>query len=169
MNKAVIVGLALLAPLALAGKPYIDYGVVKSVGKRMAPVHLTHSADYEVQVGERVAIALPLVLEQDASNVRVEVHADKGLALSEPWLKFDLGPQSAGALDLPPIDVSVVQAGRRMLNATVYVQNAGGEMFRSFSVPLTTPGAKTATVNPASLKFDAGGRKLRVMRAKQTK
>jgi hypothetical protein len=169
MNKAAIFGLALLAPLALAGKPHIDHGVVQSVGKRGAPVRLTHTADYEVKAGERVAIVLPLMLEQDASNVRVEVHADKGLALSEPWLKYDLGPQSAGALDLPSINVTVMQEGRRMLNATVYVQSPGGEMFRSFSVPLTTPGAKTATINQTSLKTDASGRNLRVMRAKQTR
>ncbi|MFK7887088.1 MAG: hypothetical protein AB8G16_09525 [Gammaproteobacteria bacterium] len=168
MNKAFIFGIALLAPLAFAGKPHIDHGVVKSVGKRGAPVHLTHTANYAVKVGERVAVALPLVLDQDAQNVRVEVHADKGLALSQPWLKFDLGPQSAGALDLPAINVTVMNAGRRSLNATVYVQNGGSEMFRSFSVPLATAGAKAATVDQSRLKTEPGGRKLRIMRATQT-
>lgn len=167
INRSVIFGIALIAPLALAGKPHIDHSLVKSVGKRGAPVHLTHSARYEVEVGERVAVALPLVLDQDAQNVRVEVHADKGLALSQPWLTFDLGAQSAGALDLPAIELTVTDAGRSSLNATVYVQNQGGEMFRSFSLPVSTPGAKAVTVDQSRLKTAPGGRKLRVMRATQ--
>lgn len=166
--KALLAALMLMTPVALAGKAGVAPGVFRSVGKQVAPVELAEARRYEAAAGERLTIDPNLRLTRPADAVRVEISADAGLALRQRVRRDDLGPHAAGLIDLPPLEVTVLEEGRHHVNITVFMRGSWGERFRSFSVPIATPGGAKAASKRSDLKSGASGELLRVMPAAQT-
>ncbi|MFK8016054.1 MAG: hypothetical protein AB8G17_11515 [Gammaproteobacteria bacterium] len=166
--KSLVITLALFTPVALAAKPsFVDHRY-SSIGKRGAPVAMMSAQRHEARVGQKVALDLRFALEQPAQNVRVEVNADAGLELDKALMRYELGARENGVLTMPTIDVAVREAGRSSVNVTVYVTDQGGEKFKSFSVPFSTPEAKSVVGQKVRLKTDPSGQSLRVMTARES-
>ena len=166
--KAILSTMILLAPVALAGKPLINEHSYHSVGKQGAAVQLMDAPRYEVTVGETVPLDLRFALGADAQNVRVELNADGGLALDQTLLRFEMGAHDKDVVTLPTVNVAVTDEGRSSVNVTVYITRDGAERFKSFSVPFSTPAAKAVDQSKLTLKSDANGQQLRVMKARET-
>ncbi len=166
--KALLIGLALAAPLALAGKPAIDAHTYHSVGKQGAPVSLVTQQRYQVTVGDRVPLTLRFNLERAVDDVRVEINADNGLLLDEKVMTFELGARRVGEIALPEIAVRVVDEGRVSVNATVYVGSGSAQISRSFSIPFETAQGKAVMQQRVTLKSSDNGPVLRVMSATET-
>lgn len=167
------IGLLMCAPLALAATPIKDtHSHHTSVGKRGAPLSLLTTAEHEAGVGDTVPVTLAFRLDHNVDQIHVVVFADDGLSFKNNAGKtqheFTFSDVAAGRFELPTVDVSVDQAGRRSVNANITVTRRGEPRFSSFSVPVRTPGSKATVTKAKVLKTDASGRPVRVMPATQT-
>ncbi len=157
------------APASTAKADLVSTGapVVRSPGKRGAPVTLGYHVDGKPQVGVPVAIELDVrSATGDEVAIALEVSAEPGLEVTAGGGKVSLGSRSAESRYSHRLVVTPRADGLAHVHVVAVVAAPDGRQVRTFAVPVTSgDGAVRATKAAGHVETDAQGRRVRVLPA----